>query len=107
MRENDVTPGTGLSSLELPVDYTMLNTAERRMVREEYIVRQGGNCCYCHASLKGPPAPEIANKPVTARLFPRNFFKWPVHLHHNHDTGMTIGAVHCYCNAVAWEYDGE
>ena len=36
-----------------------------------------------------------------------NFFKWPVHLHHCHDTGMTTGAVHCYCNAVLWQYPGK
>jgi hypothetical protein len=40
-------------------------------------------------------------------LFPKNFLKWPVHLHHSHDTGMTIGAVHSYCNAVLWQYHNE
>ena len=41
------------------------------------------------------------------RLFPESFFKYPVHLHHSHDTGKTIGAVHAYCNAVLWEYYGQ
>ena len=44
---------------------------------------------------------------ITNSLFPPNFFKWPVHLHHSHDTGMTIGAVHARCNAVLWQYHGE
>jgi hypothetical protein len=30
-----------------------------------------------------------------------------VHLHHSHETGMTIGAVHARCNAVLWQYHGE
>jgi hypothetical protein len=92
--------------LELPVDYRKLNQAERRRVREEYVARQSGKCCYCHSPLDGPPSPDIACKRVTKRLFPKSFFKWPVHLHHDHVTGLTIGAVHCHCNAVSWEYDG-
>jgi 5-methylcytosine-specific restriction endonuclease McrA len=93
--------------MELPVDYTKLHYTERRKVREEYIKRQKGLCCYCGVPLDGKPADNVACKKVTKRLFPENFFKWPVHLHHSHVTGMTIGAVHNHCNAVAWEYDGE
>lgn len=44
---------------------------------------------------------------VNMKLFPPNFFKHPVHLHHDHQTGMTIGAVHNHCNAVLWQYYGE
>lgn len=93
--------------MKLPVNYNEMHYTERRVVREEYIKLQNGLCCYCHAPLDGPPAKEIKEKRVNKRLFPENFFKWPVHLHHSHDTGLTIGAVHCHCNAVAWEYDGE
>lgn len=32
---------------------------------------------------------------------------YPVHLHHDHKTGLTIGAVHAKCNAVLWQYYGE
>ena len=39
-------------------------------------------------------------------IFPENFFDHSIHLHHDHDTGMTIGAVHAHCNAVLWEYEG-
>jgi hypothetical protein len=28
-------------------------------------------------------------------------------LHHCHQTGLTIGAVHAKCNAVLWQYHGE
>lgn len=93
--------------MKLPVNYNDTHYTERKLVREEYIKRQKGLCCYCRKPLDGEPHREVRNKPVTEDLFPENFFKWPVHLHHNHDTGMTIGAIHCYCNAVSWEYDGE
>jgi len=93
--------------MNLPVDYTAIDPATRRAVREEYIKRQDGKCWHCGSSLRGPAAEEILSKPVNSKLFPPNFFKWPVHLHHDHDTGLTIGAVHCRCNAVLWQYHGE
>jgi len=92
--------------MKLPVDYNEMHFTEIRKVREEYIKRQGGLCCYCNMSLYGPADKDILKKKITKRRFPSNFFKWPIHLHHNHDTGMTIGAVHNYCNAVSFEYDG-
>lgn len=84
-----------------------MHYTERRKVREEYIKIQDGNCCHCNEKLSGKPSEEITSKSVNKSLFPENFFKWPVHLHHCHDTGMTIGAVHNYCNAVLWQYHGE
>lgn len=93
--------------MALPVDYTKLTPTERREVRLEYINRQGGKCQHCGASLTGKPSREIERLPINRRLFPESFFKWPVHLHHCHDTGMTIGAVHNKCNAVLWQYHGE
>ena len=44
---------------------------------------------------------------IHEELFPKNFFDHPIHLHHDHETGMTIGAVHAQCNAVLWQYHGE
>lgn len=90
-----------------PVNYNNLSPKEKRKVREEYIKAQNGDCHYCGDSLSGQPNLEVRLKPVTASLFPDGFFKHPVHLHHSHETGLTIGAVHCYCNAVLWEYEGE
>ena len=91
----------------LPQDYTKLNSTKRRKVREEYVKVQKGKCCYCGESLDKNPCSSVRNKPITKAFFPRGFFNYPIHLHHNHDTGLTIGAIHCYCNAVSWEYDGE
>lgn len=93
--------------MELLVNYNELSADRRRAVREEYMRLQNGLCAYCGEPLSGSPREEIMNKRITENLFPPNMFKYPVHLHHDHTTGMTVGAVHCYCNAVAWEYDGE
>jgi len=93
--------------MELPVNYNDTHFSVRKLVRQEYITRQKGLCCHCGAPLIGKPTKEMLCKKVNIALFPFHFFKWPVHLHHNHDTGMTIGAVHSYCNAVLWEYHGE
>lgn len=91
-------------SIELPTNYTHLTRPQRRAVRERYITIQGGLCCHC----KQPLDKEPENKRwIKTTLFPPGFFNHPVHLHHNHDTGMTIGAVHAYCNAELWQYYGE
>lgn len=93
--------------MKLPQNYTMLSYKERKLVREEYVKKQRGLCHYCGSPLEGPPADKVLAKKVTKGLFPEGMFKYPVHLHHDHEDGMTIGAVHCYCNAVLWEYIGE
>jgi hypothetical protein len=91
----------------LPADYDLLTPRERREVREQYIELQGGDCHYCKAGLDGEPAAEVLAKELNMRLFPKGFLDHPVHLHHSHDTGYTIGAVHAYCNGVLWQYEGE
>jgi hypothetical protein len=93
--------------IDLPTLYSKLEWRERREVREEYIRIQGGKCHYCGEPLFGPPANAVRSKHVTHRRFPPNFFKYPVHLHHCHETDLTIGAVHNHCNAVLWQYHGK
>lgn len=90
-----------------PVNYEKLTFKERREIREHYISYQNYNCCHCGNNIYGQPSEEILKLKVNKSLFPVNFFKWPVHLHHCHKTGMTIGAVHNHCNAVLWQYYGE
>lgn len=89
----------------LPVNYNHLTSTGRRNVREEYMRRQDGKCMYCNTTLKKGPV--TRNKKINLSLFPGAFFKYHVHLHHDHDTGMTEGAVHSYCNAVLWQYEGK
>lgn len=91
----------------LPVNYANTPPHQRKLVREEYIKQQGGVCYYCKSSLMKAPPEGIRNKKIDWKLFPPNFLKHPHHLHHSHDTGMTLGTVHAYCNAVLWQYHGE
>ena len=95
--------------MKLPTEYSKLDwrKGEKAAVREQYIVEQKGLCYYCKESLKLDPPSEITNKSINWSLFPPNFLKFPIHLQHNHDTDMTEGAVHAYCNAVLWQYDGR
>ena len=90
----------------LPQDYRKLSQQERREVRLQYMDEQNADCAYCEKCLYEEP---VMDKPINWNLFPggKDFLRYPVHLHHNHKTGMTIGAVHAYCNAVSWQYDGE
>lgn len=92
---------------KLPVNYDRLEWWERKAVREQYAVEQGGKCSHCGGDLTGDPIGSDAKRKINRRLFPASFFKHPVHLHHCHRTGMTIGAVHNRCNAVLWQYHGE
>lgn len=93
--------------MKLPVNYDELHFTERREIREEYIKIQNGKCQHCDEPLTGDPATIVKNKKVNKNLFPKGFFNNPIHLHHNHYTGMTVGAIHAYCNAVLWQYYGE
>ena len=92
---------------DLPVDYNSLEPLQRKAVRERYARIQNGLCHHCGEPLSAEPAKHVYDKPIKRWLFPKTFFQWPVHLHHDHNTGMTIGAVHNYCNAVLWQYHGE
>ena len=92
---------------KLPQDYRKLTSQERRRVREQYIEEQNGRCAYCGEFLDSNPSEEVRNKWINKSLFPDSMFNHPVHLDHDHDTGMTRGAVHAKCNAVLWQYHGK
>lgn len=90
-----------------PQDYTKLTPSERRALRLEYIKEQDNKCFYCNESLNQGAPQEVVSKPINWKLFPPNFLQYPIHLQHDHNTGMTEGAVHAYCNAVMWQYEGR
>ena len=94
-------------SITLPVNYNSIPYNERWKIRNAYVELQKGNCFYCKSSLSEDPPKEITDKKIKKKYYPDGFFKHPIHLHHTHVTGLTVGAVHNYCNAVLWEYDGE
>jgi len=91
----------------LPINYDEASRVERRKARDAYVEIQRGKCCYCGTDLSGKPDEQLREYPIERSLFPTNFFNHPIHLHHDHDSGMTMGAVHNYCNAVLWQYHGE
>jgi hypothetical protein len=93
--------------MELPVDYTKLNQKKKKLVREHYVELQEGKCYYCEHDLQEKPPTIIVEKKINWKLFPPFFLRFPIHLQHNHDTNMTEGAVHAYCNAVMWQYEGR
>lgn len=93
--------------MDLPVDYTLLTREMRRKVRMEYVKRQNNKCWYCNQDLDGEPAERCTKLRINKRLFPEGFFEHSVHLQHDHNTGLTEGAVHAVCNAVLWQYHGR
>ena len=80
-------------------------------LRGEYAKAQDGKCYWCKFPLDGDPAPHVMEKKpdVNWNLFPggKNFLNYPVHLQHDHGTGLTEGAVHALCNAVMWQFHGR
>ncbi len=93
--------------MKLPVKYSEVPFKERWKVREAYIKEQEGKCCHCGNLLINEPTYEVTMFDLDMDLFPKGFLTHPVHLHHDHDTDLTIGAVHAYCNGVLWQYHGE
>ena len=91
----------------LPCDYTKLTPGEKAEVREQYAELQKGVCWYCKYPLAFDPPERIMKKSINWKQFPPDFRKHPIHLQHDHDTGMTEGTVHAYCNAVLWQYHGR
>lgn len=94
-------------TLTLPAMYRSLEWWERRAVREKYVEVQRGMCHHCKGALAVDPPLEILSKQILWSAFPEKFLAHPIHLHHSRETGLTIGAVHAYCNAVFWQYHGE
>jgi hypothetical protein len=92
---------------DLPVDYDKLEWWEKKKVREQYMIEQENVCWYCKERLDQDAPKRITEKPINWGLFPPNFLKHPIHLQHDHYNGMTEGAVHSYCNAVLWQYEGK
>ena len=93
--------------MELPINYNEVDWKIRKQARLQYIKVQGGRCYHCGGFLKQDPPRDILKFKLNMRLFPDRFLDNPIHLHHDHNTGMTIGAVHAYCNGVLWQFHGE
>lgn len=94
-------------SYNLPLIYEKIPIYERKKVREQYIKEQEGKCFYCQEPLNESPPNSLKKKKINWKLFPPNFLKHPIHLQHDHQTGLTEGAVHALCNAIMWQYEGR
>jgi hypothetical protein len=93
--------------IELPVKYSSISQPERARIREVYIKRQKGSCWFCKELLNEAPSVKVSSKRLNLNLFPAGFLRHPIHLHHDHKTDLTIGAVHTECNGYLWQYCGE
>lgn len=92
--------------MKLPAEYSKLSPKDKEQARIIYAADQRGLCMHCSCPLNRPP-PEHVRRPIDWGLFPKGFLNNPLHLQHNHDTDMTEGVVHAYCNAVLWQYHGR
>ena len=90
-----------------PYEYTKLNPRERAILRREYEIRQEGLCQFCKEPLNSVPSAQVLKAKIRLNMFPTGFLRNPIHLHHCHDTDLTIGAVHAECNAYLWQYLGQ
>ncbi len=93
--------------MKLPIDYTLAESRTRAKAREQYIEEQGGKCWYCECDIHKDPPKGVSEMKINWELFPKFFMSHPIHLQHDHNTGLTEGAVHAYCNAVLWQYYGR
>ena len=95
------------TNLDLPINYDESSRPIRKQAREQYVIEQDRRCWHCNNLLESLPVEEVLNSEIDWSFFPPKFQKWPIHLHHCHKTGMSIGAVHMNCNAYLWQYLGE
>lgn len=94
--------------LTIPAMYDALTWFERRTVREDYIILQKGACYWCKATLTSDTPLHLRERfPLDQRCWGPEFLKHPIHLHHCHRSGLTLGATHAYCNAILAQYYGE
>ncbi|MCF6330270.1 MAG: hypothetical protein L3I99_01825 [Sulfurimonas sp.] len=93
--------------MKLPINYDKSHWTTRREARLQYISDQNNICIHCGSSLDRDPSEEVNKMKINKNLFPKGMFDYPIHLHHDRTTGMSIGAVHAKCNAVLWQYHGE
>jgi len=87
--------------------YHDLTPFERKKLRDRYKEFQNNKCFFCQQDLDSPPPLTVTSKKINWSLFPPRFLQHPVHLQHDHKTGLSEGAVHAYCNAVMWQYHGR
>lgn len=93
--------------IRLPMNYERATPLERRDARNAYVQMQNGKCWFCHELLVKQPPEKLTELEIDWSRFPEHFMAHPIHLQHDHQTGMTEGAVHAFCNAFLFDYLGR
>ena len=99
--------GVKKKTFDLPLVYNNIPASHKANVRAQYISKQKGLCMFCNNPLSGRPTKRVINFKVNWKLFPMGFRYHPVHLQHDHYTGLTEGVVHMKCNAYMWQVLGR
>jgi hypothetical protein len=92
-----------------PQRYSDLNKSQRRKCREQYVEHCRGRCLYCDEPLNEKPHEYVRAK-ATSNTWAglpggrKGFLSNLIHLHHDHETGLTLAAIHALCNAHSWHY---
>lgn len=92
-----------------PQRYRDLNISQKQELRDQYVDYFRGRCVYCDRQLDDEPHKFVCQSAdeIEWDALPggkEGFLKNPVHLHHDHETGLTLGPVHAQCNAHSWHF---
>ena len=82
-----------MTEFTLPVLYSKTSSANRRLIREQYIKEQHGLCYWCNCNLTEQPPKDILDMKINWRLFPTGFLNAPIHLQHNHTAMQLCGNI--------------
>lgn len=86
--------------LELPTKYSSLSGERLAVVKEAYICLQRERCWLCGGNLYELPNHVVDNPNLIGLCSSQLAEQHPLHLHHNHDTGLTLGVAHAECNII-------
>lgn len=88
-------------NLELPTKYSSLTGERKSAVKEAYICLQRDRCWLCGDDLYDPPKFLVENPNYMPLCGNQLAEHSPLHLHHDHKTGLTLGVTHAECNILS------
>jgi len=87
--------------LELPIKYSSLSGERLSAVKEAYTCLQRERCWLCGNNLWDLPKYIVENPKLMGLCGNQLAEHSPLHLHHDHDTGLTLGVTHAECNIIS------
>ena len=87
-------------NLELPTKYSSLSGERLSAVKEAYICLQRERCWLCGNNLYELSKYLVDNPKLMPLCGNELAERYPLHLHHDHDTGLTLGVTHAECNII-------